>query len=132
MAASFAPQMFTRSSQMRFVMMFGFSASCWAAAMAASLDWKVNSVAVKRLVVEVTGYTGWGWGDIPGRPFLPPSKLIVGLQEPKPSVPVPVFAVLFPALPTSMLSSAPSLLVVVAFPALLVLLLASLFHHRCQ
>ena len=35
---------------MRFVMMFGFSASCWLEDMAGSLDWKVNSVA------------GVGWG----------------------------------------------------------------------
>ena len=43
-------------------MMFGFKASCWTAAILASLDWKVNSVA--------------------GRPPCPPTNLMVGSQVP--------------------------------------------------
>jgi hypothetical protein len=94
LAAWLAPQVLVSSSQMRLVMMLGLSASCWLAAIWASLDWKVNSSA--------------------GRPPRPPVNWMVGSHEPKSAAPpalsaLPLSALSLSALPLSLLLSLPLL-----------------------
>lgn len=87
-------------------MILGFKASCWAAEITGSTDWKVNSVA--------------------GRPPSPPSNLICGSQVPKSRAPVAEPALEF-AFPLALVAALLVEALAFAFPALALLLLEAAF-----